>query len=158
MNIRKKNYEFAKVTIDNKIARITFAPADVDSEVLLSDGYLPVDPKPIIRPNYMVLPPFGVSVENGVVRVKHWRYKRIRDRKFSKLKLYAAAAKAGLWDRLVEWLSNQTVEGVNAKVAFDMANELAEDNPLFEQWLSKAQDALGLSTEVVDNILANSEV
>lgn len=74
-------------------------------------------------------------------------------RTFSKLKLYAALAQAGLWDGLMAWLAEQTYEGVNAKVAFEMAQDLTEDHPYFAQWLAAAKTALSATDEQVAAIL-----
>lgn len=77
-------------------------------------------------------------------------------RKFSKLKLYAALSAAGLWDTLMAWLGEQTYEGMNALTAFNLANVLTDDHPLFTQWLAAAKDALGVDDATVDGILAAS--
>lgn len=74
-------------------------------------------------------------------------------RTFSKLKLYAALASANLWDPLMSWLAEQTYNGMNAKVAFELAQDLTEDHPLFAQWLAAAKTALGATDEQVSAIL-----
>lgn len=78
-------------------------------------------------------------------------------KKYSKLRLYAALTKAGLWDGLMEWLSGQTVDGMNAKVAFDLAQELSDAHPLFSSMLEQAKSALGVDDEQADAILSASE-
>jgi len=77
-------------------------------------------------------------------------------RLFSKLKLYAALAQAGLWDALVAWLQSQAVEGVNAYTAFDLAQELSEAHPLFASWYAAAKQVLGVTDEQAEAILAAS--
>ena len=75
-------------------------------------------------------------------------------RTFSKLKLYAALARAGLWDALKSWLEVQTVEGVNAYTAFTLAQDLSEGNAMFGAWFSAAKTALGVTDEQAEEILA----
>lgn len=79
-------------------------------------------------------------------------------RTFSKLKLYAALSKAGLWDALVTWLQAQTYDGVNAYTAFTLAQELRDDHPLFNSWFAAAKAALGVSDADAEAILAECEV
>lgn len=79
-------------------------------------------------------------------------------KRYSKLRLYAALAQAGLWDALVAWLEAQTVDGVNAWVAFQLAQDLTSDNELFSTWLSAAQSALGVDDATVAAILAAAEI
>lgn len=81
-----------------------------------------------------------------------------RVRTFSKLKLYAALAQAGLWDALKSWLESQTVEGINAYTAFSLAQELRDDHQLFAEWYAAAKSTLGIPDETAEAILAASEV
>ncbi len=76
---------------------------------------------------------------------------------YSKLKLYAALAKAGLWDALRAWLETQTVNGLNAYTAFSLAQDLTSDNALFAEFRDAAKTALGVDEETVAAILAASE-
>ena len=97
--------------------------------------------------------------ETAIAFVPKW--KAVKDaapppRTFSKLKLYAALANAGLWDDLKQWLEHQTVEGVNAWTAYDQANELTDGHPMFKQWFAAAKAALGVSDEAAEAILAAS--
>ena len=77
--------------------------------------------------------------------------------RYSKLKLYAALASAGLWEPLKTWLSSQTVNGVNAWEAFMMAQNLTSDHPLFMQYLAAAKQALQIDDATADLILAKAE-
>ena len=101
--------------------------------------------------------------EDGVARKSYFlvasgtRY-RTKPKRYSKLRLYAVLTKAGLWERLMEWLVGQTVEGMNAKTSFDLANELSDDHPLFAPMLEAAKSALGVTNEQVKAILAESEI
>ena len=78
-------------------------------------------------------------------------------RTFSKLKLYAALAQAGLWDALKSWLEVQTVEGVNAYTAFTLAQELRSDHPLFSEWFAAAKTALNVDDATALAILSAAE-
>lgn len=88
-----------------------------------------------------------------------WRYVDApapAPRTFSKLKLYAALTNAGLWDALKTWLESQTVQGVNAWIAFSLAQDISEDYPLFEPWLAAAKSTLSITDEEAEAILAAS--
>lgn len=74
----------------------------------------------------------------------------------AKLKLYAVLSAANLWDALKSWLSAQNYEGMNAWEAFSLAQELAEDHPMFTKWLSAAKTALGIPDADAEAILAAS--
>ena len=113
-------------------------------------------------------PPEGKSVsskryaitEDGVRVVAVYEYADIPPRVsiFSKLRLYAALAQAGLWDALKIWLEGQTIDGVNAYTAFSLAQELTDAHPLFTQWYAAAKVALGVDDETAEAILEASEV
>ena len=81
----------------------------------------------------------------------------VKIRRFSKLKLYVALLKAGLWERLVEYLGTVSIEiegvEVNALVAYNQANELADNHPLFAGMLERVKTALGVPDDVVEAIL-----
>lgn len=80
-----------------------------------------------------------------------------RPRRYSKLRLYAALAGAGLWDPLMAWLAGRTVGGLNARTAFDLAQELSSAHPLFAGMLEEAKAALGVTDAQAAEILAASE-
>lgn len=82
---------------------------------------------------------------------------RERPKTYSKLRLYAALVQAGLWDALRAWLETQTIEGVNAWTAFQLAQDLTSDHPLFSQFLAAAQSALGVDDATVAAILKAAE-
>lgn len=77
-------------------------------------------------------------------------------RKFSKLKLYAVLTRMGLWNSLVTWMEGTVIDGISVKVAFDLAQDLTEDNEMFAPYLKMAQNALGVSDDVVEQILSQS--
>ena len=117
------------------------APTPPEGKIAVPDGY-----ELATTPN-----------EAGPHWVRSYRYEDApppAPRTFSKLKLYAALAQAGLWDALVAWLNTQTFKGINAHTAFMLAQDLAEDNPLFDQWLTAAKTALGVTDEQAEAILA----
>lgn len=99
----------------------------------------------------------AVDTPDGKEWLQKWRYEDAPPpppRTFSKLKLYAAIAQAGLWDPLVAWLNTQTFEGINAYTAFMLAQDLVEDHPMFEQWLAAAKAALSVTDEQAEAILS----
>lgn len=77
-------------------------------------------------------------------------------RKFSKLKLYAALTRAGLWDELVGWMETVDAGGINAYTAFMLANELSEEHPMFAEYLALAQTKLGVDDSTLESILSAS--
>ena len=74
-------------------------------------------------------------------------------RTFSKLKLFAALSAANLWDSLKAWLETQTYEGMNAWMAFSLAQDLTEDHPMFAAWFSAAKTALSVDDATAEAIL-----
>lgn len=80
----------------------------------------------------------------------------LEPRKFSKLKLYAVMTRMGLWNSLVTWMEGTVIDGISVKVAFDLAQDLTEDNEMFAPYLKMAQNALGVSDDVVEQILSQS--
>ena len=79
-------------------------------------------------------------------------------RTFSKFKLFLVLSNMGLWSQFEDWLKTQTVLGMNAYTAFSIANDLTDENPLFNSLLADAQTALGVTDEQVAQILAEAEV
>ena len=82
---------------------------------------------------------------------------RVRPPVYSKLKMYVVLTQAGLWAPLRDWLKTQTVDGVNAWEAFELCNEVAADNPLFAQWLGRAEEALGVDDATARALLKQCE-
>lgn len=98
---------------------------------------------------------YDCEVDGGVMRKT---YVAVRvPRTFSKLKIYAALARRGKWNRLVEWMKGISVDGMSVKTAFDLANELNDTHPLFESMLGAAKEAIGVSDAEADEILSESE-
>ena len=76
-------------------------------------------------------------------------------RKFSKLKIYGAISKLGAWEKVQAWLEGKTVDGVNGWMAFQLAQEVSEDNALFSAWAEEARQLLGLTQEQFDAMLSD---
>ena len=74
-------------------------------------------------------------------------------RKFSKLKIYGAISKLGAWEKVQAWLEGKTVDGVNGWIAFQLAQEVSEDNALFSAWAEEARQLLGLSEADFETLL-----
>ena len=81
----------------------------------------------------------------------------IQPTRYSRLKIYAALAQMGKWDALKAWLETQEVNGLNAYMAFMLANELRTDHPLFMQYFESAKRVLGIDDATADIILAHAE-
>lgn len=149
---------YAPYTLTGEDGRVTISPT---AEMYAAAGYLPVEDTP---PS----PPEGMTVSgrkwatDGVRCFEEYTYSPVVDEphvhRYSKLKLYAALSAAGLWDRLTAYLDGVTVEGMNARVAFDLANELNDAHPMFASMLAQVQTALGVSDGQVAAILAEAEV
>ena len=75
---------------------------------------------------------------------------------FSKLKLYGALTQAGLWNSFEAWLKTQEINGMNAYTAFSLAQDLNDANELFLNMVESAKKDLGVSDEVVKQILEAS--
>lgn len=74
-------------------------------------------------------------------------------RKFSKLKIYGAiislpeANGVSAWELVKAWLEQKTIEGINGWMAFQLAQEVSEDHPLFVPLAKEAQELLMLTDE-----------
>lgn len=75
-------------------------------------------------------------------------------RKFSKLALFVALSKMGVWESVETWLKDQTVEGVNAYTAFMLAQELDESNPFFSTAFAAAKSLLGVTEAQAEELLS----
>lgn len=137
--INPKREQCARMTPPAYPLGTSTPPEPPEGKIAVPDGYEPAD------------------TPKGKEWRQKWRYEDAPPpppRTFSKLKLYAALAQAGLWDALVAWLNTQTFEGINAYTAFMLAQDLVEDHPMFEQWLAAAKTALDVTDEQVEAILA----
>lgn len=79
-------------------------------------------------------------------------------KRYSRLRVYVACVRLGLWDKLESWLKTQTVDGVNAYTAFMLATELTADNELFIPMLNAAAAALGVDDATIQAVLSASEM
>ena len=116
---------------------------------------LPIDStKPEKDGAYFVSTEYGDLVDGRIVRRYDERPIVAPPRTFSKLKLYAVLSAANLWDALKAWLEAQTYEGMNAWMAFSLAQELTEDHPMFAAWFSAAKTALGVDDATAEELLS----
>ena len=157
------NRNYGKLRDD---ARIIYAPSEVKvgntyypaptEEQYAACGYLPIEStKPEKDGAYFVSTEYGDLVDGRIVR----RYDERPivappPRTFSKLKLYAVLSAANLWDALKAWLEAHTYEGMNAWMAFSLAQELTEDHPMFAKWYSAAKTALGVDDATAEELLS----
>ena len=73
--------------------------------------------------------------------------------KFSKLSIYLAITKLNAWAKVQSWLDSKTIDGVNGWIAFQLAQEISEDHPLFAPLAQEAKDLLGLNDGKFDEML-----
>lgn len=77
--------------------------------------------------------------------------------KYSKLKIYEAAAKLNKWAALEAWMQETTIENVNLYQAWQMASYITDHNDLFTQAKTAAATAMGMTVAEVDELLKNCE-
>lgn len=116
-------------------------------------GYLPIEKnldKPVPGPGEILW--FRYHVENGKI-IKDY-FCRKPPRIISKFNLYLTLAPLGLYDFMIDILKETNMPGgINAYQAFEIANELSEENPLFFNMISGVIESLGLSKEDADELL-----
>ena len=145
-----------KITVDG---RTVYDPKDVHYRIA---GYLPVVDKAPTTPATDGYHWEATSWQKETDKISRV-YTEVANppaaaRRFSKLKLYEALVRRNLWEELNIWLMQQQSEemGGNAYHAFLLANDLAEDHPLFEYYLTQVQTYLELTDEQAEAILAES--
>lgn len=119
------------------------------------EGFMPIMkvlPKPEPKPSEILW--FRYRIENGTL-VKEY-FCRPAPRIISKFKLYMTLQPLGLYEMLEDFLKETTTpEGINAFKAYEIANELSEENPIFFNMLSQVSEALGVDKEQTEEILNN---
>ena len=136
--------------------RVLVSPSEADYRAA---GWLPVVRTAPNPPNGQHVAATRHEVADGTIAtVYDYAPTPPAPRQFSKLKLYAALSASNLWQPLMDWLATQTVDGLNAKTAFDLAPDLSDAHPLFGQMLDAAKSALGVTDEQVAQVLSASEV
>lgn len=73
-------------------------------------------------------------------------------KKYSKLKLIMNLKARGLWDHAKDWMESNGIYDL-----FVAAQFVSSDHPLFGEVMMRAQDELGISGDLVAEILAESE-
>ena len=159
----KTNRQYCKPTADGKAleyAPVMFPPdpSEPAEATYHAHGWYRPEIEPPAPPEGKIVSSTRYEVrDNRVVAVYEYADQPPPVRIFSKLKLYAALARAGLWDALKSWLEVQTVEGVNAYTAFTLAQELRSDHPLFSEWFAAAKTALNVDDATALAILSAAE-
>ena len=80
-------------------------------------------------------------------------------RKFSKLSIYGAIVSlpehngVAAWDQVKAWLESKTINGINGLMAFQLAQEISDDHPLFAPLAAEAKTLLGLTDEHFEAML-----
>ena len=142
------SYEYAPVAIPPKLG----TPTEEDYNAA---GWYRKEIDPPEIPEGQMVASVRYFIENNAVHAEY-TYEDAPPpiRTFSKLRLYAALASMGKWDSLLEWLQTQTLpNGINAYTAFDQANDLTDEHPLFKQWFASAKTALGIDDETAEAVL-----
>ena len=142
----------------------TYFPAP-NAAQYASKGWLPViDERPTAREGIYAVTTGWVEQDGVIGRVYEERAVEPPPppvRHFSKLKLYCVLSAQGLWDAVCEWMATRTVEtdGVtmNAKTAFDLAQDLTDNHPMFSKLLAESKAAFGFTDEQVDALLSTIE-
>lgn len=157
------NTNFCKPSEDGKslvYAPVAFPPnmGEPSDEDYLKRGWYYNSIQPPEPPEGKQVASVSYKVEEDEV-VAEYTYEEIPPpiRTFSKLKLYGVLVQSGLWGPFVNWLENQTIEGVNAYTAFTLAQDLSDAHPLFEQWIAQIKQDLSLDDATIEAILSASE-
>ena len=61
------------------------------------------------------------------------------------------------WERFEAWLKTQTINGRNGWTAFSLAQNIADDHPLFGPIFSAAKEALDMDDATAEAMLAAAE-
>lgn len=124
------------------------------------DGYLPVEkvlPKPEVPDGKwlaFVYTNTGTALRKEYFLVDAGESAFEAVRKFSKLKIYGAITQLGAWGQVQSWLETKDVGGLNGWMAFQLAQEISEDHPMFAPLSEDARVMLGLTKEQFDSLLA----
>lgn len=77
---------------------------------------------------------------------------------FSKLKIYVTLSNLGKWNEFEDFLKSQNLEnGINLYTAYQMAQNLSQNHPLFDQFVENVRKALKLSDVQMEQILKSCE-
>lgn len=72
---------------------------------------------------------------------------------YSRLSIYVAMTKLGIWDSIKTWLEQKTINGLNGWMAFQLAQEISSDHPLFIPLTTEARQLLGMTEEQFSRIM-----
>lgn len=131
--------------------KLTLAPKAVDYLACgwLKNGVLPPSP-----PSGMMVASVRYEGRGGaVVAIYEYVEAQRAPRVFSRLKLYGAIAGLGAWDKVKAWLESKELNGMNGWVAFQLAQDLSEDHPLYKVLAEEGRVLLGLTEEQFDAIM-----
>ena len=156
------NRNYGKLRDD---ARIIYAPTEVKvgntyypaptAEQYAAAGYLPVrDMPPEAREGYYAVPTGWAEKDGAIIRVYEERAiepPTPPPTRYSKLRLIVAAKKRGKWDAIKSF-----IEGAGYWDEWLVCQYLADDYEGFADIKAKAANALGMTAEEVDAMLAEA--
>lgn len=122
------------------------------------EGFLPVEkvlPKPVPGEGeelcYEYVNRGDRMTKEYFVAPKGTSFKPVR---YSKLKIYGAISNLGAWERVKAWLEGKEVDGINGWMAFQLAQEVSSDHPMFRPLAEEARQMLGLTDDEFAALLA----
>ena len=142
---------YAPDMIDNGVALLTMPTAEQYADC----GYLPVrDMPPEARDGYYAVPTGWTEKDGAIVRVYEERAVEPptpMPTRYSKLRLIVAAKKRGKWDAIKSF-----IEGAGYWDEWLVCQYLADDYEGFTDIKARAANALGMTAEEVDAMLAEA--
>lgn len=146
--------------VNQKTGEVVLGLAGQTDAVRATCGWYRVLPEPAISTNETfrctnyVFSVEGTAQPIGEIKQKP-RYKTVT--LYSKLKLYVAACKLGIWENLEGYLKNTTTEeGVNLWQAWIQAQDFNDDYPMFLNALENVRAQLMLDEVTFNAILKES--
>lgn len=136
-----------------------------DEQYLSANQYLVIDEMPVREGYYYTHKDWVEDAEAKTVthifeEHKDEPVKKIRH--FSKLNLYVVTTKLGITDeQFMSWLATKEVEVegalIRGDIAFNKAQDLTDNHPMFESIVKDAQVKFGIDDEQLEKILTAIE-
>ena len=75
---------------------------------------------------------------------------------YSKLKIYIACSKAGIWNKVEQWMAEREIDGINMLKAYQEAQQISNNHPLFMDCIGRIQEDLNLENKLIQQLLLDS--